>query len=604
MLLGGRSFSGHERNVCFLNTGAPRFADVSAVSGLDFDDDARALGVVDWDQDGDLDFWIANRSGPCLRVMRNDIPSGNGYVALRLQGTGGNRDAVGARVTVHAVDGRGQPLPPLVRAVRAGEGYLAQSSKWVHVGLPQGAAITKVAVRWPGAAAAEAIAGIRPNARWTVVQGSGKAEPWIAPARSVNLAASPLHPPRESSSSRGFLAARVPTPDLPYETSDGRRADARLNQGKVRLINLWGSGCRACNAELRDFTKHADRLRAAGVEILALNIEAAREMKGNDLERARRFLRDIAFPFPSGFARSEAVDRLEAVVNQLNGRLRALVLPTSLLLDRAGRIAAVYHGPVEVDILLDDVNHLDDDDAQRMAHSLPFPGRWHRPRLITPIRPLADKLYVDGELDQALRFYEEALAGDPKDPLILLGMGAVLAAQQKTEQAMEMLRRGLSVDPKEPLLHEHLGMLFLIRRDHAQAEQHFLKSRELAPNSAEAHFNLGTLYRDKGEADRAIAAYRKVVELAVDHSEAHMWIGILLSRKKRLDEGLTHLKLAVKFAPDQPETHYYLGASLGVMGRHAEAMEAFQKVLSLNPQYPGAREGIEWLKQEMSKPGR
>ncbi len=48
MLTRGRSFSGRERNCCFLNLGSSngdlqRFADVSAVSGLDFIDDGRAI---------------------------------------------------------------------------------------------------------------------------------------------------------------------------------------------------------------------------------------------------------------------------------------------------------------------------------------------------------------------------------------------------------------------------------------------------------------------------------------------------------------------------------------------------------------------------------
>ena len=39
MLDAGVSWSGRERNCCFLNTGSPRFANVSAVTGLDFLDD-------------------------------------------------------------------------------------------------------------------------------------------------------------------------------------------------------------------------------------------------------------------------------------------------------------------------------------------------------------------------------------------------------------------------------------------------------------------------------------------------------------------------------------------------------------------------------------
>ena len=100
MLRSGRSLSGHERNCCFLNLGAAgssRFADVSSAVDADLDDDGRVLALADWDYDGDPDMWIANRSGPQLRYLRNDLSEGKNFVALRLRGTKTNRDAIGAR---------------------------------------------------------------------------------------------------------------------------------------------------------------------------------------------------------------------------------------------------------------------------------------------------------------------------------------------------------------------------------------------------------------------------------------------------------------------------------------------------------------------------
>lgn len=55
MIESGGSWSGRERNCAFLNTGGNRFSDISALSGLDLPDDARALAQCDWDGDGDLD---------------------------------------------------------------------------------------------------------------------------------------------------------------------------------------------------------------------------------------------------------------------------------------------------------------------------------------------------------------------------------------------------------------------------------------------------------------------------------------------------------------------------------------------------------------------
>jgi hypothetical protein len=88
----GGSLSGHERNCAFLNVEGGRFDTVSSVSGLDFDDDARSPVSIDWDRDGDLDLWVANRTAPQLRFLRNDTPGDNQFVALRLRGTKSNRD--------------------------------------------------------------------------------------------------------------------------------------------------------------------------------------------------------------------------------------------------------------------------------------------------------------------------------------------------------------------------------------------------------------------------------------------------------------------------------------------------------------------------------
>ncbi|MCS5626013.1 MAG: hypothetical protein NZ935_00405, partial [Planctomycetes bacterium] len=42
MMREGRSWSGRERNCCFLGARDGAFSDVSAISGLDFPDDSRA----------------------------------------------------------------------------------------------------------------------------------------------------------------------------------------------------------------------------------------------------------------------------------------------------------------------------------------------------------------------------------------------------------------------------------------------------------------------------------------------------------------------------------------------------------------------------------
>ena len=116
----GRSFSGHERNCCYLNPGnssaaAGKFANISAASGLDYPDDARAIILLDWDQDGDLDVWASNRNAPRLRLLRNEIPKSGNFINLSLVGNGTttNRDAIGARVEIVVDPSEGKNMPTL-----------------------------------------------------------------------------------------------------------------------------------------------------------------------------------------------------------------------------------------------------------------------------------------------------------------------------------------------------------------------------------------------------------------------------------------------------------------------------------------------------------
>ena len=168
----GTSWSGNERNTCFLSTGAKvasggGFMDVSGASGFDLPDDGRGMTPVDWDGDGDLDIVTSNRNAPQIRFLRNDIPgAGKHWLGIHLQGTGKvNRDAIGARVTVLLEDG-----PPLIRTLRAGEGFQAQNSKWLHFGLGASDKISRVTVAWPGGET-QSYDGVQSDQRYRLVCG-------------------------------------------------------------------------------------------------------------------------------------------------------------------------------------------------------------------------------------------------------------------------------------------------------------------------------------------------------------------------------------------------------------------------------------------------
>src|ERR1051326_8184583 len=87
--------------------------------------------------------FLANYGQP-PRLYRNVSKDGNHWLRLELEGTRSNRDAVGARVTLHAPG-----LPPQVREVQVGQGLGSCDDKVLHFGLASATRASRVEILWP-----------------------------------------------------------------------------------------------------------------------------------------------------------------------------------------------------------------------------------------------------------------------------------------------------------------------------------------------------------------------------------------------------------------------------------------------------------------------
>ena len=109
-----------------------------------FSRDGEALPSMVEQRDGRLGI-VVNNFNDRPYYFKNQGPRKN-YVEFRLKGTRSNRDAVGAVVRLY----RGDKV--LTRQVLGSCGYLSQSSRVLHFGLGDSAAIDRVEITWPGGA--------------------------------------------------------------------------------------------------------------------------------------------------------------------------------------------------------------------------------------------------------------------------------------------------------------------------------------------------------------------------------------------------------------------------------------------------------------------
>ena len=560
MLEEGRSYSGFERNSAFINLGGEQasYADVSGACGLDMMEDGRSIGVTDWDLDGKLDFWISNRTAPRLRLQHNRSQTNNGFVAVKLRGNGesSNRDAIGARVELLLA---GTTKKRLVRTLRAGEGFLAQSSKWVHFGIAKGGKVEGLRVSWPGGETEE-IAGITADRFFTITQGSGKAQPWAKhqanTASLVKLPAGKKVTPA-SEAARIVMASRLPLPQANYLQLDGggRKPVMDPASKRPRLVNLWATWCIPCVAEMDGWTKEEAELRKLGLDILALSVD-----KPDDPVAARSaivspFLAKRKFPFPAGLADAEFLEVIEVAGRAQIDKFEQLPIPSSILLDKSGRIAVIYKGSVEAAQLAHDVALLDADKATLHAAATHFPGRWiDGPWPATPTG-MIDKFMSFGQPEAARRYLDQfSISQDERAQRDLAEsyflVGGELRIQKNLPEAIKAFAHAVKLNPVNIRAHLELATLYFRVQRYAEALPHLAFAVEAQPevHNTRKMFSL-SLIQTQRYAD-AVPHLAYLSSLDASDAMAKLWYAHALARSGKPTEAGVLLRDALRLQPE------------------------------------------------------
>jgi thiol-disulfide isomerase/thioredoxin len=100
--------------------------------------------------------------------------------------------------------------------------------------------------------------------------------------------------------------------------------------GKVVVINVWGQWCGPCRAEVTQLQQVYDATRADGVAFLGIDV------RDNNRQAAQDFAADRHVTYPSIY------DPPMRTMIAFGGKYPTTVIPSTLVLDRRHRVAAVF----------------------------------------------------------------------------------------------------------------------------------------------------------------------------------------------------------------------------------------------------------------------
>lgn len=126
--------------------------------------------------------------------------------------------------------------------------------------------------------------------------------------------------------------------DLSGTTLDGKKLSLSDYEGKVVVLNVWGSWCPPCRAEAPQLVEAAKQTKGKA-QFIGLNT------RDQDPAPARAFVRTSGMPYPS------IHDGDGSVLLQLSA-VPPKAIPSTLVIDKQGRIAARVLGPVRASTLV------------------------------------------------------------------------------------------------------------------------------------------------------------------------------------------------------------------------------------------------------------
>ena len=137
---------------------------------------------------------------------------------------------------------------------------------------------------------------------------------------------------------------RKPAPAIKGTTLDGKPFALSDHTGKIVVLNFWASWCAPCREEAPSMQRIYDDTRASGVEFVGVDIK---DGKGN----AQAFLRTYKITYPSLYDQAGQVALAFRDVPPN-------AVPSTLIVDRKGRVAARAIGSVSYTSLRDIVTRL------------------------------------------------------------------------------------------------------------------------------------------------------------------------------------------------------------------------------------------------------
>ena len=573
------SWSGYQRNAFFLNNRDGTFSSVAGVLGLDLIDDCRAYALSDFDHDGRLEFVLKNRTGPQIKLIRNNLENIGNSIAFRLRGHTSNRDAIGASVTIETGAQR------QTKFISAGSGFASQHTKELFFGLGEMSGPVSISVRWP-TGMIDLYENLPANHHIEIDESvrAFTAKAYLPGPAYAHKPSEPLASPKLASTVLTWLIAPLIGPALRVSGLSGETQQLSAYLGRPTLLTFIRADCDQSNKQLEQLQLHISALSKVGLELFTVAV-LEDEDSLNGSATIDSLIKHSKITFPVYIADPHAAGAWNIQYRYLFDRRRDMPLPVSFLLNKDGAIVRVYQGIVEPPMVIQDENSAPATPADWCSRALPFSGPYYGPTMTHDYLTFGIAFTQAGYVDEAQAAFQRAIDANPSLQVAWFNLGTIYLNKKMYVEARKCLNEAVRLNPQDSDAWNNLGTISGMEEHYDEALDEFRRSALVNPHHENAVENMMRIYQFQSRAADAQKTLEQLIGKAPEAAELHLALSTTLLAQNNLLGARAELETSIRLNPGNPDAINNLGAVLLRMGLLQEALEQFETCRRMAPDF-------------------
>lgn len=214
------------------------------------------------------------------------------------------------------------------------------------------------------------------------------------------------------------------------------------------------------------------------------------------------------------------------------------------------------------------------------------------PDFLTPWILLADMAVSDNALERGEALVAKVLAREPHSPEALLLRTRIKLAKGDAQGAISETEKIVVLYPQAAQAHYQLGQAYLVAGEVGRAISSLNQAVALSPNFADALILLAGVNITKGDLSAAIVILKSLIHQRPDLAQPRLLLAEAYRRRNDLEGALGVYHELEQLFPGNPQTSWLIGLVFLQKDRKADARQAFEHTLELQPAYLPAVEQL------------